>query len=986
MAETQQGSCTTAPTVTGLVRPRLIHALRGSPRARLGLVIAPPGSGKTTLLAHWAAQEDATVVWYRATRSDAVPGQMLTRFKTALAAVVGDEPARALPELALMAERQHTPLYFVVDDLHVLAGTCAESELEQLLLLGSPQLHFLLGSRRTPSFNLARSELPSFVTVGPDELRFRAPEVEQLFRTTYKQPLSAAGTFNLTRRTDGWPAALHLFHVATKSRSTVERRRAAESLGPAPRYAEDYLTNHVLAGTTPDMAKLLRQTCLLDRLTPARCDLLLDTSGSGLLLSELAELGILVREDGATTFRLPEVLRQYLIAGLGNSCHAAPDNIRQRTSNLLEGDGEYGAALRILAEGQDWEKVRQMMDRAGHGMFLPGTCRWVALAPESLANEDARFALATARSLLDDGCAAGAYRTAAEVPKLTGDSEYLRLARELLTTAAVWAGDQPAARSGPSGVLRAATLGSPRSAARSVHNPRRSRDTLAKSIALLLAGDQRGALPFLRRCAESPDDETSAALAAQLALAVLGPDTAPTGVGGPAEEIDAVQRQADRLGFTWLARVAQGIQASLFGGTGRQDAVQAVLEECELRGDEWGAALVAAADSLMRLRTGRPEYLAFEALAARFRRLDAGALEAWARSAQALVGAVLDLPGAGEEALTAEAFARTADVPGALAVAYAAMAETRPERYSDLMQVAAEAAKSAGFVCRPWTWIASEAKRPAAKSWPGPVPTPSRSKTPNLASQSPSLPTLDIRCFGGFSMVADGIDVDLSRVRPQARTVLRILALHAGRPVHRERLAGELWADLDTPSALHNLQVSVSSLRRALQADGPAAETGQPIVRQGEAYALVLNRGSTFDLSDFDQAINDATVARSTGSSEQAAVKLRQAVGLYAGEVLPEDGSAEWVTDARERYRLRAAEAAASLANLELSFGDNAAAAAAAVRSVEIDPWRDESWRTLIGIYRSSGDPAAAERAERRYNRMLKALGVPRNTGIPPQT
>jgi DNA-binding SARP family transcriptional activator len=100
--------------------------------------------------------------------------------------------------------------------------------------------------------------------------------------------------------------------------------------------------------------------------------------------------------------------------------------------------------------------------------------------------------------------------------------------------------------------------------------------------------------------------------------------------------------------------------------------------------------------------------------------------------------------------------------------------------------------------------------------------------------------------------------------------------------------------------------------------------------------------------------------------------------------VLPEDGTAEWVTDARERYRLRAAEAASALATLELSFGDRAAAAAAASRSVEIDPWRDESWRTLIGIYRSSGDLAAAQHAERRYRGMLSSLGVPLNQEFTP--
>ncbi len=982
---TPNGLCTTVPPVTGLVRHRLIHAIPGPAEARLGLVIAPPGTGKTTLLAHWAAQEHATVIWYRARSHEVRAGQMLARFATALATAVGDERARSVPELATMAGRLESPLYFVVDDLQELANTSAESELQQLLSLGSPQLHFLIGSRRPPSFNLARSELPEYVTVNGDDLRFRAPEVEQLFRITYKQPLSAAGVFNLTDRTEGWAAALHLFHVATKSRSSVERRRAAESLGPAPRYAKDYLTRHFLAGISQGMESLLRHTCLLELLTPSRCDRILRARDSALILHELEQLGIVVSDDGGTSFRLPEVLRQHLIAALGEAGRDVPEDIRRRTAGVLEQDGEQCAALRVLAEGQEWEHVRETMVRAGNRTYLAGACRWAATAPDALVREDALFALAAARHLLDDGCAAAAYRTAAQIPRLTRDADLLRTARNLQLTAAVWAGDAPASGPGPAGVLRAASHGSPASVARAMHDHRRAQDGLAKGLSLLLAGDQRGALPFLRRCAERPDDETLAGLSAQLALAVFGPESSTLGFNGPADDVDAVQRQAERLGFTWLARLARGVQAAQFGKTGSQDAVQSAVENCELRGDEWGAALIAAAAALVRLRSGRSDCSAFESLAVRFRRLDAGALEAWAQSAQALVSAAQDLPGAADDALAAESFARTAGVPGALAVAHAALAHVRPEHAAEIMQVAAETAKSAGFVCRPWTWTGA-----AARSEPPTVPGMHAGGAPvtsQLAAVSggSALPALDVRCFGGFSVRANAITVDLSKVRPQARTVLRILALHAGRPVHRDRLAGELWADLDSPSALHNLQVSVSNLRRALQPEGPA-ESRQLIRRQGEAYALVLDGGSTFDLSEFDRAVHDASIARSMGDRHEAAVKLRRAVELYAGEVLPEDGPAEWVTDTRERYRLRAAEAAASLASLELSIGDGAAAAAAAARSVEIDPWRDESWRTLIGIYRSSGDPAAAEHAERRYRGMLSALGVPPNPGLYPRS
>jgi DNA-binding SARP family transcriptional activator len=308
------------------------------------------------------------------------------------------------------------------------------------------------------------------------------------------------------------------------------------------------------------------------------------------------------------------------------------------------------------------------------------------------------------------------------------------------------------------------------------------------------------------------------------------------------------------------------------------------------------------------------------------------------------------------------------------------MALQSPENYSDLMQAAIETAKSAGFMCRPWTWLASAIPQsgPLTDTIVNPLQA-SAGKPVRIGldriQPTPIRAGLEVGCFGGFRLRLDGWDVDLTCVRPQARTVMRILTMNAGRPVHRESLAGILWADLDTASALHNLQVSISSLRRALQPSNPTPR--QPsIARDGEAYALVLAAGSTFDLVEFDQAVHDAYSARVDGDHRRMAAELRRAVELYSGEVLPEDGPAEWVMDTRERYRLRAAESAAMLANAELAFGNTAAAARAASRSVEIDPWRDESWRTLVEVLRRSGDLAAAERAHRRYQLVLQTLGV----------
>jgi DNA-binding SARP family transcriptional activator len=310
--------------------------------------------------------------------------------------------------------------------------------------------------------------------------------------------------------------------------------------------------------------------------------------------------------------------------------------------------------------------------------------------------------------------------------------------------------------------------------------------------------------------------------------------------------------------------------------------------------------------------------------------------------------------------------ARAAAVEGARAIAYAALACTPGHDRAELLELAASTARSAGLGHHPWTWLGIQSPpRPAATV-----------DVPPQRRPRPRTPRLQVVCFGRFGLTVENADLDLTAVRPRARAALRLLSLHAGAPVHRELLAAALWTDLDPDAAMHNLQVAVSSLRGALE-PGRRGRDSRLLVRDGEAYVLVLGEGSDSDLQAFDRAVDDAAQLRVAGRDDRAIDSLQRAVELYRGDVLPEDGPAEWATGARDRYRLRAAEAAATLAELQLRRGDTAAAAAAARRSVNIERWRDGSWRILIEAYRRAGDVAAAERARRAYGAMLASLDVP---------
>ncbi|HKR48820.1 MAG TPA: BTAD domain-containing putative transcriptional regulator, partial [Pseudonocardiaceae bacterium] len=239
----------------------------------------------------------------------------------------------------------------------------------------------------------------------------------------------------------------------------------------------------------------------------------------------------------------------------------------------------------------------------------------------------------------------------------------------------------------------------------------------------------------------------------------------------------------------------------------------------------------------------------------------------------------------------------------------------------------------------------------------------------------PPPPAVRLRCLGGFEFEVVGRSLNWRAVRPRAATMLRLLAMHTPHPVHRESLL-QLWPDLAADRALHSMQVAVSSLRSLLAPDAPRGSP-RTLQRCGDAYALVLPVGSDVDVVEFAAALQVAQQARHAHDADAERAALAHAVATYRGELLPEDGPAEWVIDVRERLRQQAATAAGRLAELGLAGGDPRAAIDAARRSVDIDPFRDASWRILITACTRAGESAAAARARQDYAEVLDTLGVP---------
>jgi predicted ATPase/class 3 adenylate cyclase len=236
---------------------------------------------------------------------------------------------------------------------------------------------------------------------------------------------------------------------------------------------------------------------------------------------------------------------------------------------------------------------------------------------------------------------------------------------------------------------------------------------------------------------------------------------------------------------------------------------------------------------------------------------------------------------------------------------------------------------------------------------PGAVPVP-----------DPTEPLLTIRLFGPFEALLNGAPLSGLR-RRQARWLLALLALRAGREVERPWLAGLLWPETAEATALKNLRSSLADLRQAL---GPAAAR----LRSPAAHTLCLDlTGVEADVLAFDAAI----AAGDDGSLERAAT-------LYRGPLL-EGCAEEWALQERQARERAYLEGLETLAARALARGERRAAERHLRRAVSADPLLESAQRALMQALVAEGNYAGAVLA---YRELRLRLHQEINTEPDPET
>jgi len=215
---------------------------------------------------------------------------------------------------------------------------------------------------------------------------------------------------------------------------------------------------------------------------------------------------------------------------------------------------------------------------------------------------------------------------------------------------------------------------------------------------------------------------------------------------------------------------------------------------------------------------------------------------------------------------------------------------------------------------------------------------------------------LDLTLLGGFRARLDpGSPLALPTRKAQA--LLAYLAMTAGRPHPRDKLANLLWGDMRPPQSRASLRQALTALRKGL-GTSPALRIEAETVALDPAAVVV-------DVLTFETLVKSGDP-----------VQLEQAVALYHGDILAglaldEAPFEEWLLGERERLRELAMETLARLLAHQRKAGATEPAVQTALKLLALDPLQEPVHRTLMRLYVDLGRRAAALR---QYQLCVSAL------------
>jgi LuxR family maltose regulon positive regulatory protein len=428
-------------------RTELLNRLELGRGCPLILLTAPAGYGKTTLLKQWVEARARPCAWVTLDRVDCDPNVLRDSIERALVMSGIDSPVTG-------------SFAIVLDDAHVLRPRALAAAIQEILTWLPPGSQLAVASRREPDLGLSRMLADhSVIVIDSSKLSMSTDEAAAALRNAGVDPDSARSEA-ISRRSEGWPAALELAILA--SEPIAEGAGCADQLTGDHHVLSEYFRAEILAPLQPANVRFLTHSSVLDILSGSQCDQVLDRNGSAGLLSELSRANVPLQavDSRHECYRLHGLFREMLQTELRRSDPETAALLHRRAVAWYRKAGDIDQALDHASSGGDPDSTAELLWRELPRYLGEGRSdmvrRWLRRTPQEEAAGSVLLAVAAAHTELAVGSlvaaeqwARTASRHLSELPAETAKSER---AGVLLIEA--WA-----ARSGVHGMSEAAARG-----------------------------------------------------------------------------------------------------------------------------------------------------------------------------------------------------------------------------------------------------------------------------------------------------------------------------------------------------------------------------------------------------------------------------------------------------------------------------------------------------------------------------------------------
>ncbi len=201
----------------------------------------------------------------------------------------------------------------------------------------------------------------------------------------------------------------------------------------------------------------------------------------------------------------------------------------------------------------------------------------------------------------------------------------------------------------------------------------------------------------------------------------------------------------------------------------------------------------------------------------------------------------------------------------------------------------------------------------------------------------------------------------------RAAALVGFLAVHAGSPQSRQRIAGLFWPDSADAQALTNLRRELHYLRQVLGDEPSLVVTSRDLCWRDSATCRV-------DVRVF--AVEREGALAAAGDGERVVARASAAVAVYGGDFLAGLYD-DWLLEARSALERQCVDLCDLICATRARMGDLAGAVDAARRRIRLQPLEEVGYRTLMRLQADLGDRAGAMSAYHHCASVLeRELGV----------